>query len=337
MATPNIFDYLDWRGDLSLSRDSFNEVDNLILSVLAYLELDGIVPPAVGRPIPLSEVAEQIKVGGPASSILDTFFVKVPELLSKAAKTARFRDIGLHGYVNRVDYENPMQFSAVVFSLGEGEHFIAFRGTDDTLAGWKEDFQMSFMDEVLSQKQAVAYFREIAPRIGGGLYLGGHSKGGNLAVYAAAHADPDVQARIVAVYSNDGPGFGANFTESPGHRSMLDRIDTFVPKSSCVGILLEHGEDYRVVGSSGSGIMQHNPLSWEVKGPRFVYEKEITRACHNFDSTLRSWLDKLSLEQRALFVDALFDLLQASGAQTLGELSREKLTEIGRASCRERV
>lgn len=322
----DIFDYLDWRGDLSFARDSLNEVDSLILSVLAYLDLDGIAPACVtGTPVPLSVVGEKVKRDGEVASILDTFFARVPDLLHKAANTVRFRDTGVHGYVNQVDFENTKQFSAVVFSLGQGDHFIAFRGTDDTLAGWKEDFQMSFMDEILSQKQAVTYLDDVAKSIGGPIYLGGHSKGGNLAVYAAAHAAPQVQDRIAAIYSNDGPGFRSDVIESPGYKIVLDRLDTFVPKSSCVGILLEHGEAYKVVSSSESGLMQHNPLSWEVRGRGFVYEKEITRACQNFDSTLRSWLHLLTAEQKALFVDALFDLLHASGAQTISELSKEKL------------
>ncbi len=296
-----------------------------MLSILAYLELDRIVAPGVtAAPMPLHDVARRIEAGKPALSILDTFFVKVPELLLKAAQTVRFRDVSLTGFVNQVDYENTKQFSAVVFSLGE-KHFVAFRGTDDTLAGWKEDFQMSFMDEVLSQEQAVAYLAEVASGVPGEIRLGGHSKGGNLAVYAAAHADPAVQDRITWIYSNDGPGFTAKVIESPGYKRVVDRVSTFVPKSSCVGILLEHGEEYRVVGSSGIGLMQHNPLLWEVKGPGFVYEKDLTRACYNLDSALRSWLQKLTIEQRALFVDALFDLLHASGAQTLTDLSREKL------------
>lgn len=150
----NIFDYLEWRGDLSFARDSFNEVDNLIMSVLAYLEFDGIVPREIDRgSIPLLKVAERLSetIDKPSPLDYNPFFKQIPKLLLKAAKSTRYRDIELSSYVNQVDYEQSKQFSAVVFSINKEQHFMAFRGTDDSLIGWKEDFQMSFRDEVQAQ------------------------------------------------------------------------------------------------------------------------------------------------------------------------------------------
>jgi len=327
----NIFDYLEWRGDLSFESDGFNEVDNLILSILAYVEYEGLVPREIdGCRTTLSRVAEYYQThrfGSPAFYD-NPFFNQIPDLLQKTAAAERFHDIELSGYVNQIDDENTNQFSALVFSIAAGLHYISFRGTDDTIAGWKEDFEMSFMYEIPSQKQAAEYINAVCPNLEGGFYLGGHSKGGNLAVYAATQVAEEIRDRIKGIFNNDGPGFQAHVIQGKGYQSMLGRINTYVPKSSVVGILLEHGEEYKVVRSGGLGIMQHNALNWEVKGPGFVYENELTRNSRDTDKALRAWLSNLSIEQRANFIDALFDIIQATGAHTLSELSKEKLNAI---------
>ncbi|HHY27267.1 MAG TPA: DUF2974 domain-containing protein [Desulfitobacterium dehalogenans] len=326
----NIFDYLDWRGDLSFAQDGFNEVDNLIFSVLAYLEFDGILPSEDSRDsISLTEAGEQYFKGLAHQKLrnsINPFFREIPKLLIKASLTTRFKEVQLSSYVNLVDHEICNQFSAMVFSINQEEHFIAFRGTDDTLAGWKEDFQMSFRDEVKAQRDAISYAGKIAGKYSGKLYLGGHSKGGNLAVYAAAAMEREAQDRVIGVYNNDGPGFLTHVLEQEGYQRLLDRIHTFVPKSSVVGMLLEHGEEYITVNSNGLSVMQHNAFFWEVRGAHFVYEKGLTKGSKNFNRTVRLWLNQLSMEQRAEFVDALFDILQATGAMTVSDLSQKKLS-----------
>ncbi len=239
----------------------------------------------------------------------------------------RYRDIELSGYVDQVDHEQSKQFSATVFSINSKQHYIAFRGTDDTLAGWKEDFRMSFMDEVQAQQDAAAYLKKVISNYEGEFYLGGHSKGGNLAVYAAAHAAAGLQSRIIGVYNNDAPGFHAKTIQSEGYQNILNRINTFVPGFSVVGLLLEHGAEYRVVSSSKIGIMQHDTFSWQVSGARFVYEQGLKKSSSNFNKTLRSWLDGLNMEQRAQFVDGLFDIIETNGAVTVSDLSRKRLLE----------
>lgn len=324
----NILDYLDWRGDLSFARDPFNEVDNLILSILAYLEFDGIVSKKIGgSSIPLSKVADRLTEtkDTPTALSYNSFLKQIPKLLLKASESIRFKNIQLSCYVNQMDYELAKQFSAVVFSLSQDLHFIAFRGTDDSLIGWKEDFQMSFMDEVQGQKQAVIYFERILNKLSGHYYLGGHSKGGNLAVYAATQAPDAMRERIIGIYNNDGPGFQATIIQSEGYQSILRKISTLIPKSSVVGMLLEHCEEYKIVDSSEMGLLQHNAFSWEVKGTSFVYEKGLTKGSLNLNTAVRAWLNQLSLEQRALFVDAMFKIILSTGAKTVRDLSRVKL------------
>lgn len=330
-ALNNICDYLEWRGDLSFEKDEFNEVDNLIMSVLAYVEFDGVVPLNIdGGSVSLSYVAEQFKnLYSDMSKISEHQLTQQAfELFMKASNTVRYGNIKLSYYVNQINYEESNQFSAVMFSLNNNHHFIAFRGTDATIASWKEDFQMSFMDEVQAQRDAAAYTKKIMEHYDGDFWIGGHSKGGNLAVYAAAHASDETRERILGVYNNDGPGFQTKIIQSVGYQSILSLIKTIIPKWAVIGMLLEHGEDYAVVNSHEIGVMQHNPFSWEVKGNHFVYEKGLTKSSLNFNSAVRSWLDQLSIEERAQFVDALFQILQAAGAKTLFELSKERLKTI---------
>jgi len=324
----NIFNYLEWRGDLSFERDGFNEVDNLVFSVLAYLKFDGIVPREAGKTsISLSKAAEGFEKNVDKSSTYhhNHFFKQIPKLLSEAAKTTRYVDIQLSGYENQVDYEQYKQFSALVFSINSERHFIAFRGTDDTLNAWQEDLQMSFMDEVQAQKQAVIYMNRVFPNLSGNFYLGGHSKGGNLAIYAISHTNENVRERIIGIYNNDGPGFQTNVVQSEGYQNILCKIKTLMPKSSVVGMMLERGEEYKVVSSCETGKKQHNPFSWEVKGTNFVYEKRLTKKSTNLNTTIRACIKKLSIKERSQFVDALFNIIQSTGAKTVGELSKKKL------------
>ncbi len=322
----NIMDYLDWRGDLSFDQDLLNEVDSLILSTLAYIEYDGIVKfQEQDEGVLLSEIAGKAydAIDFTAPRCKDPFFEHIPDLLLKAASTRRFGSLTLSYYINRINYDNSEQFSAMVFSLHKKLHYIAFRGTDDNLIGWKEDFMMSFLDEVQAQRDAVEYTRYLLTMLKGDIYLGGHSKGGNLAVYVAATCE-EAKDRLIAVFNNDGPGFQEKFLESEGYHSVVSKIHTILPKSSVVGMLMEHLEDYVVVNSNQKGIMQHNALSWEVLGNHFVYKPGVNKSSIFLNQALRQWLNEVSMEERAEFVTELFDIIDASGLGTVSSISSEK-------------
>ena len=161
------------------------------------------------------------------------------------------------------------------------------------------------------------------------LRLGGHSKGGNLAVYAGVFCPESVQKRMIAVWSNDGPGFHTDLLDLPEHRRIADRIYSIVPKSSVVGMLLEHEEDYTVVDSNQLGFMQHDGFSWQVLGDHFITLRQVTQQAHFSDQELRGWVHGLSVEQRETFVGALFDVLTASGAVTLTDLRDDSFKAVG--------
>ena len=241
----NLMDYLDWRGDLTLDQSPFNEVDNLILAELSFVDFQGTVPgPGEGEGVVLREAAEAFFARFPEGEKIDMGVLvpgAIPEMLGKMASSRRFGAMKLNCFTDHLDVGKGEQFAALTIETGDGLLYLSFRGTDDTLAGWKEDFELACMPEVPAQKKAVRYVRDTAkqyPRRR--LRLGGHSKGGNLAVYAGVFCPAAVQRRIEAVWSNDGPGFHEDLLDLPEHRRVAERIYSIVPKSSVVGMLLEH-------------------------------------------------------------------------------------------------
>ena len=323
----DLLTYMQWRGDLPLTADGFNEVDNLILAELSFVDFGGIVPPpGEGSAVPLHEAARRYFAIHPREEIHMGVLVprQIPDLLEAMAESVRFRDTGLNCFADHLDLEASVQFAALTAELGDGSLYLSFRGTDDTIAGWRENFEMSFLDEVPAQREAERYVETVARQYKRKkLRLGGHSKGGNLAVYSAVHCPAAVQRRIAAVYNNDGPGFRTSFLDQPEYRRIADRITTIVPQSSVVGLLMEHEEDFAVVKSSQAGLLQHDGFSWEVLGPCFVHLSSDAPTVRRNNAALKEWLDSLDTDQRRRFTQALFEVLTCTGAQTLQDLTED--------------
>lgn len=325
----NIMDYLEWRGDLTLAASPFNEVDALLLAELSFINFEGLIPPPeIGRGVRLRDAAEEYFARNEGKEIDMGVLVpdKIPAMLCAMAGSKRFGNMLVNAFEERIDVELEQQFAAITVDLGDSSVYVAFRGTDDTLVGWKEDLNMGFLEEIPSQEQAVRYLKRIAKQYDRKkLRVGGHSKGGNLAVYSAVKAAPEVQERILAVYNNDGPGFLYDLTATPEHQRIGDRIRTIVPQSSVVGRLMKHEQNVQIVHSTYEGLAQHDGFSWEVKGTKFVYLDEPSREGKLADETIDSWANELSAQQREALADALYEVLTATGAQTLSELNGEKL------------
>lgn len=325
----NIMDYLEWRGDLTLAASPFNEVDALLLAELSFINFEGLIPPPeIGRGVRLRDAAEEYFARNEGKEIDMGVLVpdKIPAMLCAMAGSKRFGNMLVNAFEERIDVELEQQFAAITVDLGDSSVYVAFRGTDDTLVGWKEDLNMGFLEEIPSQEQAVRYLKRIAKQYERKkLRVGGHSKGGNLAVYSAVKAAPEVQERILAVYNNDGPGFLYDLTATPEHQRIGDRIRTIVPQSSVVGRLMKHEQNVQIVHSTYEGLAQHDGFSWEVKGTKFVYLDEPSREGKLADETIDSWANELSAQQREALADALYEVLTATGAQTLSELNGEKL------------
>ncbi len=324
----SLFDYLDWRGDLRFSEVGLGEVDGLILSLLSYIDFDGIVPETFEEtPVTLLDATRQYLRRHKGENAYLGVIVPpdIVSLAAKASKSRRFGDMRLCGYVNHVDHGEQKQFCAMTFLLSDNTAFVAYRGTDDTLVGWKENFNMSFMDTVPAQQDAVGYLESMAAALPRPFFVGGHSKGGNLAIFATVRCHPDLKERLLTAFSYDGPGFSHGFTEGVDYESVRPKLRTIVPDSSVVGMLLEHEETYEVVKSNATGLLQHNGFSWEVLGGKFIHLDTVTGESRLIDSALKDWLDGMSPEEREGFVDNIYETLSAAGAKTLTELSAEKL------------
>ena len=322
MGTLN--DYIKWRGDLSFQQVPLNEVDSLIFALLSYVEYKEIVPETFSLDgISLQSAANGFFARNPDIKKISIGLIvpkEIIRLLWAVKGSRRFRQTKMSAYVNRIDLDAQMQFSAVTFLLETGETVVTFRGTDDTIIGWKEDFNMSFMDVVPAQRYAERYLSEIAKRVKGNIFVTGHSKGGNLAVYSAIHSDKEVQNKLLGVWNHDGPGFRDNILYDSDYLDVKSKIKTLLPQSSLVGMLLEHEEDYMVVKSRQKGFLQHNGLSWEVMGSSFVRVKHISAESKRNDKTLKKWVECLTLEQREQLIEALYRILSSDNALTLTDL-----------------
>lgn len=331
----NILDYLDWRGDITFEERPFNEVDNLILSVLSYLNFDGIVSGSA-KSVSIRTVNRLYQAGVQArrgeteemTAFSDAFDSHIPELLEKAATSRRFGRTKMCHYVSRTDEDNTKQMAAVTFLLEDGTKYVSFRGTDDSLTGWKEDFDLSYMDATAGQKDAVKYMNCSFRNNRAPLRVGGHSKGGNFAIYAAAFCNSRVREQIVAVYSNDGPGFKTSIAKSPEIRAVREKTVKYSPEYSAIGAILTHTVPVHLVQSNMKGVDQHNAFSWQVKGGHFVETDERDPGSILFDKTMNRWINGESEENRKLFIDTLFGMFEDAGVKTFSEVIGNKVQSM---------
>ena len=321
----NILDYLDWRGDLTLAERGFNEVDNLLMAELCFLDFSGIVPADFSASVSLPEAMQKYDAARPQETMGVLVPEQIPELGHKMAASRRFSDLTLCAYVSRTDEETQTQFSALTALLSDKTAYIAFRGTDDTIVGWKEDFNMAFTCPVPAQRLAARYAASAMLRFPGEFLLGGHSKGGNFAVYAAAFCGDEIQDRIEAVYNYDGPGFDSKVLSEPGYQRICQKIQTFVPQSSVVGMLLGHEEKYTIVHSEQTFLQQHDTYSWEVLQKHFHYLDTVDNSSRFVDYTLKAWLAQMTPAQREQFVDAIYEVMRQTNAHTLHQMNENWL------------
>ena len=324
----NIMDYISWRGDLTFEQSKFNEVDNLILACFSYVNLDGIPAVAEQKGIELKNLTEEfMKLHTMEELEADKSFIRLaPFMMLEMAETNRFGNSVIRNYVNEIVTEAEQQFAAVEIVLEDGTSYVSFRGTDDTIIGWKEDFNLS-TGVVPAQERAVEYVRRVSENTTGMLRVGGHSKGGNLAIYGAVMCK-EAHEKILEVYSNDGPGFSKEFQELPETEEMMDKIIRIIPEYSIIGTLLEHEKDPVIVASSSKGLLQHDGFSWEVQGPALVRRDSLSRTALRFIAILHKWIDGMDMEQKKVLIEDLFATLQASGYENLSEVQSGGLKSL---------
>ena len=316
----NIMDYISWRGDLSFAQSPFNEVDNLILACFSYVNLDGIPAVSGKKGIELKKLVKEFKKLHTIKELeADKSFIRLaPFMMFEMAESVRFGNCVIRNYVNEIVTEAEQQFSAVEIVLDDGTSYISFRGTDDTIIGWKEDFNLS-TGVVPAQERAVEYMQRISDKASGMLRVGGHSKGGNLAIYGSVMCN-SVHDKILEIYSNDGPGFSKEFQESPETAEMMPKIIRIIPEYSIIGTLLEHEKQPIIVASTSRGLLQHDGFSWEVQGPGLVRRDSLNKTALRFIEILHKWIDGMDTEQKRLLIEDLFATLQASGCENLSEV-----------------
>lgn len=325
-----LLDYLQWRNDVPLSASPLNEVDNIILAYLSYIdfgklrqEWDGFCDlKGLFQSFCEEHSLEEIKTAG-------QFTERAPLLLKKMMEGERFLDTKVGYYVVDFDKDQVKQFAALVFLLPDGTNYVSFRGTDETITGWKEDFLMSCQSETAGAKEAVDYFNKVAKVLEGEFILGGHSKGGNFAMYAAAFCEAQHKERILKVYNNDGPGFRDEVIQSNEFQEMLPKILTVAPQSSIIGQLLSNPAEQRVIRSTAKGIMQHDAMTWEAEKDRLV-PSELDELSHYAKTTLGSWLESMDDESRESLCTTAFSLIESTQSETFIEFSADlvKNTEI---------
>lgn len=311
----NLLTYLwETMGDQWEQR-AWNAVDSLILSQFAYLPLEEVCTEAFdfSKGMPLGEAAAvMLALPDIKEKILTRRDLLLLRMLSESE---RFRNLRVCGCRKRHQTAEPEQFAAYCVELTQEPPcwFAAFRGTDRTLTGWEEDLQLSYLETTPTQEDAVQYLEQAAAALPGTFLVGGHSKGGNAAVYAAVFCSVSVQNRIQAVYNHDGPGFQPSVLASPRYANVEDRIQTIVPQGSFVGQLLTHLEPCMIVKSNAVGVMQHAAYSWEVKDGAFVTVSELSNSSVLASQIMASWLEQLSAQQREALTKQLFAIPDRAG------------------------
>jgi hypothetical protein len=325
----DIFDYISWRGDLGFDQEPFNPVDNVVFSQLSYLPMEGIVPgPNEYGWVTVEELAakyavmQQDKPDGLSNDITVNDAIAVINAIGSAP---RYKYCKLFAYTNNIDLEQEKQFAAFCAIIGRKrlsrKMLVVYRGTDMTLIGWKESFNLSFITSIPSQKEAVSYLEKAARRFHYPLIIAGHSKGGNLAIYAASFCNKLIRRRITVIYSNDAPGFHKQVIESEGYQAICPRILSFIPQSSLVGMLFEHGETPMVIKSSANGPMQHSLCTWEVTHNNMVDAGELTEQSRFIDKIICEWINQIDEGQRQQFIQAIYKILVSCDADSVVDLT----------------
>ena len=315
-----IFDYLDQVAYDSIYDTPLNELDMLMLTEITYLPFDQIVSDQMSPDCScrLFEAAE--KMPQDLSMLVTKNRLK---LLEKLASSTRFKNIKLMGYVNDIDPDVQKQFAAMIFRIKPDSYVLTFRGTDDSIIGWKEDFHMTYMDQVPAQKTAVNYLRKAMDTLPGQFILTGHSKGGNLASYAASQIEPEYQERIQSIYSYDAPGLNHSVITSQGYQTISDKIKRYIPQGSIVGMMLETPKQAQIVKSTAiGGLAQHDTFSWQIADQTFVLLDNLNPDSLQVDKTLKNWVDSVSDEELKDFFDLFFGLILDAGISSINDLTK---------------
>lgn len=317
----NLFSFIDKYGDYSFEKVAFTEVDNVIMAMLSYVDLEGIVSRNSFNPKRLSVVGEEFFLKhNPKTKNIRTVKNAI-KILRYIKDTKRYKDLLLYNYEYRSSDDN--QFGALTIEINKDLIYVSFEGTDHLIGGWKEDFMMSYMFPAPSQRQAINYVNRKFLFMKKKIILGGHSKGGNLALVAGMYANMFVSNKIVNIYSNDGPGLLIDQFNSKNYQNIEDKLISIVPNYSVIGLLLNHRTDIEVIKSFRKSVLAHDATTWVVKDLEFE-RTELSSFGKKFDAKLLEWLRSYELDERKTFVLQLFDIFDRAKIVSLIDIMNNK-------------
>ena len=308
----NINGYIKKYGDKTFREMPFNEIDSLILSQLVYMNFDEYAP-SINE---LDKHLHRLKslVIKDRKKFYSSTVTPIPmkQMVDLLIKSRRYANI-LYGYIeSKFDHEEVAQFYAMTFFLPNGKIYIAYRGTDTSLLGWKEDFLITYMDEIVSQRMAVAYAKKILNAFPQNCYIGGHSKGGNLAMYTLLKIGKKYEGRVEKVYSFDGPGFRCGKEGFESFDRVESKFDKYLTQNDLIGMVYLMTNSTKIVKSDAFLLGGHDPFGWQIKNnaPEFVYCRDRSNSSKIVVEALENWLDNLSIDDKKLIIDAFFEVFK---------------------------
>lgn len=301
----------------------FNDVDSLILSTITYYDFGGIIPTLFSKG---KLLIKDIKVNKSFVSGLGDQ-KKYLKLLENVVNNPRYNEMYIDNYYEKESIEDEVCFRAMTFE-NKDFMYVAYMGTGYHLISWKEDFMLSYLKQVPAQKLSVKYLNRVMLETLKPIMVGGHSKGGNLALYASMNTLLLNKLRIKKIFSHDGPGFSKKVCQSNKYKSIMKKIHKTVPATSIVGMLFDSIEDYKVIKASGRGFNQHSPLNWLVKDSSFIYLKSRSKTSKIIDKRVSNWIDNLSKEEKIKFTNCLFEALEKGGFDAIFIANRSYLSMI---------
>ena len=311
----NIFDYLLWRGDISLSKEyGFNEVDSLILARFSYLPFDKIM---INDRESIETISKKIV------ELDEKEFVHYDdkELAKYLMISSRYMELEVTDIIKNSDRNVEKQFGAVTIHLPNNELYISYMGTDNTINGWKEDFNMAFMDNVPCQLSGLDYLNNILKKYHDKkIRIGGHSKGGNIAIYSSLATSLDIQDRIIKIDNFDGPGFNKSITERYSNNNIINKIVTYIPQESIIGRLLNSVGKTIICESNVKGILEHEIYTWSIKRVEIVKLDKTKKISEDVNEAVTEWLKNTTKEQRKIFIDTIFEVLNGSEVDSFREI-----------------
>jgi len=323
----SLFDYVKWRGDITFDQIPLNDVDALILSHLSYSLWDGLLSESFEECKTLEKLADDFGKEPDCEQRKKIGYLinkDTADLMFECAVSPRFKDVKICGYRSVFNEENVEQFAGMTFLAGD-KTLISYRGTDDSLLGWKEDFNLVWQKPIPAQRDALEYLNAAAEYFKGNLILIGHSKGANLVMNTAVECSAEIRSRFEKLYNFDGPGFPKEFFKTHEYAEIEPKLINVYPEFSVVGMCFRHPKKFIIAKSTGFAVMQHDAMTWQVMGSKFDEADGFKDESKFFYKSFNKWIDNLTQEQTKKFVTALWDVIEASEVKSLLELQSNSI------------